>query len=186
MRTADKQLVPAILGLCLGGLLLAGCTTEPPVPEPDPEPVPTIQGMGLPDAEPLPAPSLSPAEALVRRTAEELDPDLLPDGFFYVDVVDLDGAGRTSAVYASADAPGHGPTLFVHSGPNGPTALIDGWREVPELSGTYPVSVGPSLAGPTGTTVTIDASPAGVVRLIGDGVPEQDLLAMAARLLGAS
>lgn len=183
VRIADKQLLTVVLATLLGGVALAGCTTgadgntEPPTP--------THRSTGLPDEEPLPAPSLTAAEALVRQTAEELDAGLLPEGFFFVNVVDMDG-GTTNAVYADAPAQEQGRMLNVYSGPSGDVGLLEGWREVPELSTDFAVSAGPSLSGATGTTVTIDASPAGVVRLMGDGVSEQELLDLAARLLGTA
>ena len=181
MRIAEKQLLTVALGTLLGVTALAGCTAGPDgTPEP---PVPTHQSTGLPDEAPPAAPSLTAADALVRQAAEELDAELLPEGFFFVNVVDMDG-GTTNAVYSDAPAQEDGRMLNVYSGPSGDVGLLEGWREVPELSTDFAVSVGPSLSGATGTTVTIDASPAGVVRLRGDGVSEQDLLDLAARLLG--
>ncbi|MFF3064573.1 hypothetical protein ACFVQ3_08450 [Oerskovia sp. NPDC057915] len=182
MRTAERRLIPLVLGLFLAGLALGGCTDAPPEREPAPGPT-EAQGVGLPGPDPVPTPSRTPAEAFVQRATEVLDASTLPAGFFYDSAMERDVPGSTSTLYVNGEPQEQGPALRVLSGRNGPTALTEGWREVPELSGTFPVSVGPTTWAPTGTTVTIDATPAGVVQLVGDGIPEQDLLDLAARLL---
>ncbi|MEK8227454.1 hypothetical protein NKG05_17135 [Oerskovia sp. M15] len=84
-------------------------------------------------------------------------------------------------------ARGAGPGLYVYAVPAGAEVeyLGDDWapETVTGLSGDLPVTVVSDPDGQVRSVVSIDASPAGVVRLIGDGVPREELIAMAGRLL---
>ncbi|MFF2620713.1 hypothetical protein [Oerskovia jenensis] len=127
------------------------------------------------------------AGALLLAAAGDLDPAILPVGFHYVETVDLDLSESKSSIYVQGQPGEEGPGLYVHAVHAGVSvpSLGDDWADeaVPELSGEETVTVASDPAGQDRSVVSIDASPVGTVRLIGDGVPRDDLIAMAGRLL---
>ncbi|MFE4464018.1 hypothetical protein ACFRCR_02760 [Oerskovia sp. NPDC056781] len=183
MRSHPTRVV--LLPLCLGvvAVTLAGCvSTASSMATAEQTPAATAP------ATPLPTFDVSTREgALLRAAAGELDPAVLPAEFHYVETVDLDLSGSTSSVYVQGQPEDQGPGLYVHAMHEGVTVegLGDGWafEEVPELSGEESVTVASDPDGLERSVVSIDAAPAGTVRLIGDGVPRDELLATAGRLL---
>ncbi|MBE7699081.1 hypothetical protein H9623_02000 [Oerskovia sp. Sa1BUA8] len=176
-----------VLPLCLGLAVttLAGCA-EPARPLATAELTP---GAAAP-VTPLPAFDAStPTGALMLAAADELAPTVLPAGFHFVETVVIDRSESTSSIYVQGEPGEQGPGLYVHAVHAGVEVahLGDDWtpEAVPELSGTMPVTVVSDPEGQERSVVSIDASPAGVVRLIGDGVPRDELIAMAGRLLAS-
>jgi hypothetical protein len=124
---------------------------------------------------------------LVLAASEELDPAITPPGFSFVETVGIDGSGATSTIYVQGQPEDQGPGLYVYAVPAGVEVehLGDAWtpEPLPELSADLPVTVVSDPEGSERSVVSIDASPAGTVHLIGDGVPRAELVAMAGRLL---
>lgn len=164
-------------------MTLAGCvSTASPMATAEQTPA------AAPPATPIsPFDGATRAGALLLAAAGELDPAILPAGFHYVETVDLDLSESTSSVYVQGQPGEQGPGLYVHAVHAGVTveSLGDDWtpEAVPELSGEETVTVASDPVGQDRSVVTIDAPPAGVVRLIGDGVSRDELLATAERLL---
>ena len=139
-----------------------------------------------PDANSSPATDLGPR--LMATIDEGLEAPVLPAGFSQVDKVDVDGSGMVSRIFGTVDGP-QGPTLWLYTGlpsaaPSPEMAGLE-QRPVSELSNTTLVTVS-TAANEFRTYVTIDASPTGVIRLVGEDLPEADVLATAERLLEAS
>jgi hypothetical protein len=180
-HTTRIVLLPACLGLV--ALTLAGCAS----PEPS-----EARAQATAGPEPSTAPvteydASTTAGALLLAASSELDADILPPGFQYVETVEIDHAGSTSAIYVHGQPEEQGPGLYVYASHAGVTVehLGDGWQPeaLPDLSGEMTVSVVTDPEGLPRSVVSIDAPPAGTVRLIGDGVARDDLVAMAGRLL---
>jgi len=127
------------------------------------------------------------AGALLLAAGAEVDESILPAGFRYVETVEIDRSGSMSSIYVQGQPEEQGPGLYVHAVHTGVAveSIADDWvaEPLPELSGEESVSVASDPTGQDRSVVTIDAPPAGTVRLIGDGVPRDDLVATAARLL---
>ncbi|MFF3064899.1 hypothetical protein ACFVQ3_10090 [Oerskovia sp. NPDC057915] len=183
MRSHPSRVV--LLPLCLGVLAvtLAGCVS-------------TASSMATAEQTPAAAAPATPfpafdgstrAGALLQAASGEVDPAVLPAEFHYVETVDLDLSGSTSSVYVQGQPEDQGPGLYIHVMHEGVTVegLGDGWdfEEVPELSGEETVTVASDPDGPERSVVSIEAPPAGTVQLIGDGVPRDELVATAGRLL---
>lgn len=174
-----------VLPLCLGlaVVALAGCS-DPARPLATAEPTP---GAAAPETPIPPYDASTPAGALMLAAAGELDEVILPAGFHYVETVDIDRAESTSSIYVQGEPGEQGPGLYVHAVHDGVEVphLGEDWtpEAVPELSGAMPVTVVSDPEEQERSVVSIDASPAGVVRIIGDGVPRDELISMAGRLL---
>ncbi|RXR27072.1 hypothetical protein EQW78_01980 [Oerskovia turbata] len=185
MRSHPTRFVLLPLGLGVVAVTLAGCfSTASPMATAEQTPAAAAR------ATPRPTFDGSTREGVLLQAASaELDPGVLPAGFRFVETVDLDLAGSTSSVYVQGQPEDQGPGLYVHAMHAGVTVegLGDGWvfEEVPELSGEETVTVASHPEGLERTVVSIDASPAGTVRLIGDGVPRDELVATAGRLLSS-
>ncbi|MHA7133697.1 hypothetical protein [Oerskovia turbata] len=183
MRSHTTRFV--LLSACLGvaAVALAGCTSAA-----------TPAARAEATVPPPPSPGLAaeydastPAGALLLAASTELDAAILPPGFAYVDTTEIDHAGSTSAVYVHGQPEDQGPGLYVYASHTGVEVehLGDAWQSepLPALSDEMAVTVVTDPEGHDRSVVTIDAPPAGTVRLIGDGVARDDLIAMAGRML---
>ncbi len=177
---ARTALLPLALGLVAAAL--AGCASSAsPVATAAETPAAPATG---------PAPTFDGATAegsLLLTAASELDEAILPAGFRYVETVDIDLSGSTSSIYVQGQPEEQGPGLYVYAVPEGVDVeyLGDDWapEPVPELSGDLAVTVVSDPEGQDRSVVSIEAPPAGTVRLIGDGLVRDELIGMAGRLL---
>lgn len=182
-RRQNQHLPIALMtGLIAAGALV-GCD---PAPEP---PAANATSHGWPPApddqtasttSPTPI-ALNPAAALLEVTSEHLGPEVLPPGFAYIDSVDTGNA--TSNVYANPEET-EGPTLFLYTEigadyTNERESVLE-WLPLDGFPEAFTVSVARDADG---TIVDIDASPDVAIQLIGRGLPEDEMLAAAHRLL---
>ncbi len=168
-----------VLPLLVVAAVLVGCAPVQPVSEATTDPV----------SEETPrAAVLTPGESLVARAGSELGGEVLPAGYSFEDAVDVDGSGLVSHIYGGPEGPA-GPVLYIHTG--GSTAALTGryaaavQERLPGVSDNFLVTIArdrDKVRRTNITIVTIDASPAGVVRLIGE-LPEADVVLTARRLV---
>lgn len=182
MRSHTRSVLLS-LGLGLAAATLTGCASDA-----SPRAVAT-QTPAVPATPPPPFDGATRAGALLLAAAGELDASILPAGFEYVETVDLDHAGSTSSIYVQGQPGEQGPGLYVHAMHAGVDVehMGDDWatEEVPDLSEHEAVTVASDPDEPARSVVSIDATPAGTVRLVGDGVHRDELIGMTGRLLDA-
>lgn len=168
-------------------LVLSGCTSSPSPPPAAPAtgPAPAAE-----PSEPVQSAAGSPGAVLVSYAQSPLGLAVLPKGFTFVNAVDVaEGSREVSHVYAGPGGPG-GPVLFVNTGVAparpGQATSQPAQEELPALSQEFPVSITRGTSSSARVVVTIDVSPAGLVRVSAEDLPEAEVLGVVQRLITAA